>query len=248
MDILVKTLNFSPMKEILDYNRGKLCSCNIVLVGQVRKNDRKKKSRAGQRSVPRRSGKRRITAGRRSGPAAETRETPMGYNVDTIVIMPVNRSTSFIYWEVTEKLLVGRQKSLLGGPPQLTLKVFETDRRKEICSFPVKDRIGKHYVTYGNSFNPLVAEIGMLRGKRFTGLLRSSPVNVHQSRENAAGDELWMRKTRNTQTIVRVTDRESIKKNSGLRALIVQYYQAAGSFQPDPLSSWTLTKAPLSED
>lgn len=172
----------------------------------------------------------------------------MGYNVDTIVIMPVNVSTSFIYWEVTEKLLNGGRKSLFDGSSQLTLKVFETDRRKEICSFPVKDRIGKHYVTYRGSFNPLVAEIGMLRGKRFTGLLRSSPVNVHSSGEKTAGDEIWMRKTRNTQTIVRVADRDSAKKNSGLHALIMRYYHAAGSFQPNPLSSGTLAKAPLSDD
>jgi hypothetical protein len=245
---LSENAEFSPLRRILDYNIGKPDSRNRVRVGQVRKKERKKKSKAGQKAEPRRPGKRRITAGRRSGPAAEIRETPMGYNVDTIVILPVNMSTSFIYWEVTEKLLNGRRKSLLDGSSQLTLKVFETDRRKEICSFPVKDRIGKHYVTCRGSFNPLVAEIGMLRGKRFTGLLRSSPVNMRSSGEKPSGDEVWMKKTRNTHTIVSVAHRKSGKKSSGLHALIMRYYKTARSFQHNPLSSVTLTRTPSSEE
>jgi len=172
----------------------------------------------------------------------------MGYNVDTIVIMPVNMSTSFIYWEVTEKLLNGRRKGLLDGSSKLMLRVFGTDRKKEIYSFPLKDRIGKHYVQYRDAFNPLVAEIGMLRGKRFTGLLRSSPMNMHSPVEHADSDEIWMRKTRNTHEIVSMADKESGKKNLRLHSLIMHYYHAGRTDQQGPLSSGTLVRMPWSED
>ena len=217
-------------------------------MGQVQKKESKKKVRTGKQVASRRVRKSRLKTVGGSKPIAEIRETPMGYNVDTVVIMPVNTSTSFIYWEVTEKLLNGRRESLLDGSSQLTLKVFETDRRREIYSFPIKDRIGKHYVKCCDSFNQLVAEIGMLRGERFTGLLRSSPSNVHSSAGNSDSNEVWMRKIRNTHKIVSVSDSESVKKSSRLHALLMHYSHAAGAFRHAPLSSGTLVKMPWSED
>jgi hypothetical protein len=221
-------------------------------VGQVQKKDRKKKSRAGKRVVSRRGRERRFTA-ESNDALSEFRETPMGYNIYTIVIMPVNMNTSFIYWEVTDKLLNGRRKGLLDGSSQLMLKVFETDLKREIYSFPLRDRIGKHYLQYRDSFNPLVAEIGMLRGKRFTGLLRSSPATMQSSAGqssagNAGSDEVWMKKTRNTHEIVSMTGRESVKKNSRLHSLIMHYYHAARTPRYSPLSSGTLAGMPWAED
>lgn len=189
-----------------------------------------------------------INAAKGSESIAEIIETPMGYNVDTIVIMPVNMSTSFIYWEMTEKLLNCRWKSLRDGSSRLMLRVLEVDRGREIYSFPVTDRIGKHYIKYRESFNPLVAEIGTLRGKRFTGLLRSSPANMNVSAGNAGNDEIWMRKIRNTHEIVSTADRESVKKSSRLHSLIMHYYHAARTPLNDTLSSGSLVKMPLSED
>ena len=191
---------------------------------------------------------RRVKAAKERESISEIRETPMGYNVDTIVIMPVNMGTSFIYWEVTEKLLNGGRKGLLDGSSQLMLKVFETGRRTEIYSFPLKDRIGKHYVKYGESFNPLVAEIGMLRGKRFTGLLRSSPMSMLSPVKNAGNGETWMRKTRNTHKFVSMAERKSGHKSSRLHSLIIHYYHAAGTSLHGPLSSGTLLRMPWSED
>jgi hypothetical protein len=214
----------------------------------VQKKYKKKKIQAGKQLALRHVGERRVKPAQKSKSIVEIRETPMGYNVDTIVIMPVNMSTSFIYWEVTEKLLNGRRKSLLDGSSQLMLKVFETDRRREVYSLPVEDRIGKHYIQYGNSFNPLVAEIGMLRGKRFTGLLRSGPMNMHTHAKNADNDEVWMNKVRNTHTIVSVSDSKTVKKSTGLHSLIMHYYHSARTSRHDPISSVTLVRKPLSED
>jgi hypothetical protein len=214
----------------------------------VQKKDRKKKSRAGKEVASRRVRERRVKAAQRIESIGEIRETPMGYNVDTIVIMPVNMSTSFIYWEVTEKLLNGRRKSLHDGSSRLMLKVFEIERKREIYSFPVTDRIGKYYVKYNDSFNPLVAEIGTLRGNRFTGLLRSSPANMNLSAVNAGNDEVWMRKISNTHKIVSTADSDSVKKSFRLHSLIMHYYHAARTAQHGPLSSGSLVKMPLSED
>ena len=105
------------------------------------------------------------------------RQIPNGYNIDTIVIMPVNTDTSFIYWEVTDRLLNGNQKKLKSGSAQLMVKVFEADCLKEVCSFEVRERIGKNYINYQSSFKPLIAEIGVSNGSGFVGLLKSGTVS-----------------------------------------------------------------------
>ncbi len=108
--------------------------------------------------------------------AVDAPEIPSGYNIDTIVLMPVNMDTSFVYWEVTDSLLGGSQKKLDAGTAKLMVKVYESDGMIEICSFEVMERIGKSYVNYQSSFRPLVAEIGVINGKGFVGLLKSRKV------------------------------------------------------------------------
>jgi len=216
---------------------------DTVLVGQVQ-NKKRKKSRTGKHDDARSVRKRRSRKTKESESADEIRESPMGCNVDTIVIMPVNVSTSFIYWEMTEKLLKGGRKGMSAASSQLMLKIFATDRKREICSLPVRERIGKHYITCRDPFTMLVAEIGMLRGKRFTGLLRSRPMNVNPSLEHEEGGELWMRKIRGSHTIVSTPAGESAQKSSALRTLIMHYYHSAGAARLDVLSSASLVRTP----
>ncbi|HDH02283.1 MAG TPA: DUF4912 domain-containing protein, partial [Nitrospirae bacterium] len=86
----------------------------------------------------------------------EGKDIPKGYNIDTIVIMPVNADMSFVYWEITDKLLNGRLRELNIGSAELMIKVFGRDSRKEVSSFEVKERVGKNYIKYPASFKPLV--------------------------------------------------------------------------------------------
>ncbi len=104
---------------------------------------------------------------------ASLRELPSGYNIDTIVLMPVNTDTSFIYWELTDTLLHGNNKKLQSGAAQLIIKVFETDCLKEVCSFEVQERVGSSYINYKPSFKQLTAEIGISNGKGYVGLLKT---------------------------------------------------------------------------
>ena len=104
---------------------------------------------------------------------ATLKELPQGYNIDTIVLMPVNRETSFIYWEITDTLLNGDRKKLQSGAAQLVVKVFEADCHKEVCSFEAQDRVGSSYIHYKPSFKPLAAEIGISNGIGYVGLLKT---------------------------------------------------------------------------
>jgi len=142
---------------------------------------------------------------KRPEPLPEARyEIPYGYDIDTIVLMPVNRDTSFIYWEITDRLLNGSQKKLQSGSAQLMIKVFEEDCVKEVCSFSVRDRIGNSYINYQPSLKPSVAEIGISNGNGYVGLLKSRTLLSPQYSKPVTG------KTSSSQPVL-----QKRKKNSG---------------------------------
>ena len=190
-------------------------------------------------------------------------QVPPGYNVNTIVIMPVNSNTSFIYWEITDRLLNGSRRKLNSGSAQIMVKVFEADCLKEVCSFEVRKRIGKNYINYQPSLRPLVAEIGIMNGGGFKGLLKSGTVSssfTHlpstkkgsSPNPSATGEkftersakplidpsvtkhEIWMTKTEDKYEIIRAP---FSKKFTG-SAEIIKYYQKTVGQHKRSVFSW----------
>jgi hypothetical protein len=170
------------------------------------------------------------------GGSADTghQELPHGYNIDTIVIMQVNTDTSFIYWEITDTLLNGNRKKLQSGEAQLMVKVFEADCLKEVCSFEVQDRVGSSYINYSASFKPLTAEIGILNGKGYVGLLKTrtdaspsfTPSSTGEAQDGSPvesqrkAEELWMTNSPEGAGITRVPFSDSYD----VMEKIIDYY------------------------
>jgi hypothetical protein len=135
------------------------------------------------------------------------RDVPSAYDMDTIVLMPVNAEKNFIYWEVTERLLNGKGK----GPLKFIVKVYETDTDKEVYSFQTGERVGKHYMYCVVPLRSVFAEIGILKGRKFTGLIKSAPVLLTAVPAGAGEREVWMRRTRGLGGMVRLSDRELVR-------------------------------------
>ncbi len=159
----------------------------------------------------------------------EGKDIPKGYNIDTIVIMPVNADMSFVYWEITDKLLNGRLRELNIGSAELMIKVFGRDSRKEVSSFEVKERVGKNYIKYPASFKPLVAEIGILNNGEFAGLLKSRTVLVPSLETARPGDEIWMERIKGFGGTVWVSGSEGTRdiSSSGIaeKTALRNYYE-----------------------
>ncbi len=174
----------------------------------------------------------------------EGKDLPKGYNIDTIVIMPVNADMSFVYWEITDKLLNGRLRELNIGSAELMIKVFGRDSRKEVCSFEVKARVGKNYIRYPASFKPLVAEIGILNNGEFAGLLRTRTALVPSSETAGTGGEVWMEKTKGPGGTVWVSGSEGARdiSSSGIaeKTALRNYYEESGAGRGISASSETL--------
>jgi hypothetical protein len=123
-------------------------------------------------------------------------DIPSAYNVDTIVIMPVNVDRNFIYWEVTGKLL--DEKGMGKGQLKLMVRVYETDTDKKIYSFEVHERVGKHYMSCPVPVISMYAEIGLVKGKKFTCLMQSNPVSLTTVSYRSADHEVWMRRVKDS--------------------------------------------------
>ncbi len=123
-------------------------------------------------------------------------EIPQRYNIDTIVIMPVNPERVFIYWEITEDLLKSKRKEV--NSPELTVKIFEVNlgapkkkQEKEVYSFNQKEKIGSRYVDYPASLKPLAAKIGVTKNDKFMELLKAKPISIPSFEVLAPDDNLW---------------------------------------------------------
>ena len=165
-------------------------------------------------------------------------DIPSAYNVDTIVIMPVNVDRNFIYWEVTESLLNGNGKAVDKGSLKLMIKVYETGNNKEVYSIKVNDRVGRHYMSCVIPMNSVFAEIGILKGKKFTSLIKSNPVSLTTVSARAAEQEVWMKRTDGSGKTVEISDRE-LNSISRHNPFLQKHFQNLQDLFESPFSSST---------
>ena len=136
---------------------------------------------------------------------SDVNEIPYIYHIDKIVIMPVNTDTSFIYWELTDRLLNSTFQELPVNFVNLIIKIFEAEQgcRKEIYSFKVKEKIGKHYLRYYTPCKPLVAGAGIVKKGNFIELLKSKTISTPSFKNTGTEDEIWMKKAKGMFEIAR---------------------------------------------
>ncbi len=177
-------------------------------------------------------------------------EIPHAYNTDKIVIMPVNPDTSFIYWELTDRLLNSKRRELNVNSANLIIKVFEMEhnRRKEIYSFKATEKIGKRYIKCHISFKPLVVNAGILKDGEFIELLNSK-TTLRPSFENTETEgEVWMKKTKDMHEIFKLPKSEikSDITNISKERKLLKYYRKTMELHKNPLSSEKILKLPSS--
>ncbi len=148
--------------------------------------------------------------------------------------MPVNTDRSFVYWEITAELLENYLTEINSGNATLIVKIFHAERTKEIYAFDVSDKVGKQYVVHPASFKPLIAEIGILEGDKFTGLLKSDPLMTPLPVTKTADEEIWMKRVDNTYEIVKFSKSETIK-DTNLDSILLKYYKETGDYHSYPL-------------
>lgn len=173
-------------------------------------------------------------------------ELPNDYNIDRIVIMPVNNDTTFVYWEMTDRLLNNKLRGLNVGSVHPVIKIFEIEqgRKKEIYSFEVKEKIGKRYIKHNTSFKPLVAEAGIVKEGKFIELLKSKTIPKPSFETKETEDEIWMKKIKDIYRFVRLPGSKipDVITHNSEEAELQKYYRELTELHKDHLSSEKLFK------
>ncbi|KJR44007.1 hypothetical protein MCHI_000106 [Candidatus Magnetoovum chiemensis] len=133
-------------------------------------------------------------------PISDTFDIPSNYNIDSLVIIPVNTNTLYIYWEITDRLLEQISKELNHTYNSFVIKAFDltNNEAKEIHSASTNYRIGKIFINYPCAYNPIAAVLGAEINAEFYDFLVSKTISFPKYRMKDIKDELWMRKTRQT--------------------------------------------------
>ncbi len=135
--------------------------------------------------------------------AGEEYAIPFCYYRDKVVFLPVNRDTSYVYWEITEGFLadsgaVGRE---------LVAKVYDLEEgERELCGFGVHHLISNMYVHFRVDMHPVQVCIGYMdEAGHFVILLRSNVFTTPGTEVHFSDDEVWMSIDGDTKAIIRAS-------------------------------------------
>lgn len=118
---------------------------------------------------------------------------PSSYGIDTLRLMPVNVNTVFMYWEITDRLVGGRDFNTFA------VKLYEINEsgEKEVLGFYFKERVASKYVNAYMPSKNLVAVVGGMDERGiFIELIRSNVVKMPSDIVNIMenDEETWMSK------------------------------------------------------
>jgi len=120
---------------------------------------------------------------------------PDRYNMDTVVLLPVNPKKEYVYWEVADKTVVSLCAKYSISQPVFIMKVFQADEEKteELASVRVTKYGNWYFDLYCPDMN-LWAEIGILdnRGNYHT-ITSSKKIKMPSDKvSNEIDKETWM--------------------------------------------------------
>ncbi len=111
-------------------------------------------------------------------------QLPEAYGTDRIVLLPVNPSLCFVYWEIASFTLNGED-----------VRIRLVNRKAEIrFEFPVKSKIGDYYVNAYLADEILCAVMGLESAEGFVEIMRSNSILVPRDYpvEVPEDSRLWM--------------------------------------------------------
>ncbi len=143
-------------------------------------------------------------------------QIPSQYHINTLVILPVNVNTSFVYWEVNEPFI----KSVFTGEyDHFVIKMYEKAgaNDNEMITFSVNGNIGKYYINFYTPNKAMYAVLGVYdKNGNFIPLLKSNMIITPSDTVNT-GDEMWMSKMSDWVEIIHASlERLSIKSSASL--------------------------------
>ena len=103
---------------------------------------------------------------------------PQKYNKDKLVLLPINPTHSFVYWEITEQTLKSLNINL--EDIHLSFKLFD-ESHQEIMEFDSNFTIGDYYISHKNQFKALYIKLFVKINNELIFILKSNIIGVLQN-------------------------------------------------------------------
>ncbi|MFA6188389.1 MAG: DUF4912 domain-containing protein [Sulfuricurvum sp.] len=126
-------------------------------------------------------------------------EIPYRYTIDTLVLMPVNLETTFVYWEITQELFSKYHTT----SNHLKTKIFALNEERELAEFPVSTELGTYYLHIEAAIKQVQARMGFYDSdNKFVVILTSNIFSMPNDRIEFSDDEIWMNIDEHTREII----------------------------------------------
>lgn len=129
-------------------------------------------------------------------PIVEEYEVPAKYDTDTLVILPVTEKKVYLYWELTQRLIL--EKTQNPSASYFTVKIYEITlgekkhyKEQQIYSTQVSEPFGQIYAECTDNFKPMSAAIGIERDGQFNVILKSNQINIPSFSVLGLKEEFW---------------------------------------------------------
>ena len=113
---------------------------------------------------------------------------PEEYNLDRVVLLPVDPYKHFIYWELSEETF----KTIQKDKTEIYLKLFEDN--KEVLKLKINSKSGKRYINYYAPYKKLYVEIAIDKLGIQESLLKSNEVITPSDIVSISEEEVFMHK------------------------------------------------------
>ncbi|MBF0344105.1 MAG: DUF4912 domain-containing protein [Nitrospirae bacterium] len=153
-------------------------------------------------------------------PIEDKVEIPQRYDINELVILPVNKNTLFVYWEITDDFFQNWQRQKGLSSAVLVLSVFELSPEKatHIAAFSVSELSGRRYITYQTNFKPTFAAIGVFKDKVYYNMLLSRTIYYPSYRLEAIStkliSEFWLNQTEEQLRLIQVSTGQMLNQKS----------------------------------
>ena len=131
---------------------------------------------------------------------------PERYNITKIVLLPVDPSKHFTYWELSDEtinLLKSQYKDF-----RFVIKLY--DNGDEVLSIDINDPIGKYYIFYHAPFHQLFVVFGVFVNDQFIEIIKSNTIVVPSDEiSEFAEEEIWMTKMKDWKEIIKLSHGET---------------------------------------
>jgi len=128
---------------------------------------------------------------------------PQGYDVDRVVLMPVNLNTYHIYWNISDALL---HQMHLTHQMELSFKIID-GKHNIVEEFFTNEKSSKRYIN--KTFDNLKLQVicGYYQGDRYITLLHSNSIKSFNSQIILPNpeDEIWLSKEKGYSQIIRAS-------------------------------------------